>query len=284
MLGPEDLVLCAGTLPAASFRARVAAAAAAGFAGVSVFSTDHRRARAEGLSDADLAAILADHGLSVAEVDPLLDWIPGAGLGASATEAGRAFFDFSPDDFCEIARALGARSLNAVALPATPQGRDALADAFGRLCDRAGEHGLLVHLEFLPWTEVRDLETALAIVEAAGRENGGVTVDAWQHFRSGRDVADLGRIPGARVHCVQLCDAPREPEPDPVEETMHRRLLPGEGDVPLVAWIRALDVAGVRAPIGVEVFSDALQALPAAEAAQRAGDALRGVLARARDA
>jgi hypothetical protein len=37
---------------------------------------------------------------------------------------------------------------------------------------------------------------------------------------------------------------------------------------------------GSPAPFGVEVFSDALAALPAEEAGRRAGDAVRAVLAR----
>ena len=43
-LGPGDLVLCAGTLAAASFRERAEAASAAGFAGVSLYVTDRVRA------------------------------------------------------------------------------------------------------------------------------------------------------------------------------------------------------------------------------------------------
>ena len=73
-----------------------------------------------------------------------------------------------------------------------------------------------------------------------------------------------------------------EAEDDPIEETMRRRLLPGEGAIDLVGIARILDEQGAPAPIGVEIFSDALAALPAKEVARRAGDAARAVLARAR--
>ncbi len=282
MLGPGDLVLCAGTLPAASFRERAEAAAAAGFTALSLLVTDHARARAEGLSDGDLRAILADRGLAVAEIDPLMSWIPGAGLHGSATDEGAALFRVSEDDFYAAAAAVGARSLNAVAYTAEPLPRDALAEHFAGLCDRARERGLLVHLEFLPWTQVPHVAAALDVVERAGRQNGGVMLDAWHHFRGGGGAAELSGVPGSRILGVQLDDAPREAEADPVEETLRRRLLPGEGDIDLVGLVRALDAIGCSAPIGVEVFSDALAALPAAEVAKRAGDALRGVIAEAR--
>jgi hypothetical protein len=49
-----------------------------------------------------------------------------------------------------------------------------------------------------------------------------------------------------------------------------------------VDWIRLLDSLGSRAPLGVEVFSRALDALPPEEVGRRCGAAARALLARAR--
>ena len=68
-----------------------------------------------------------------------------------------------------------------------------------------------------------------------------------------------------------------------MDETLHRRLLPGDGDIDLVGIFRRLRDGGCKAPFGVEIFSDELAALPFAEAARRAGDATRRVLAAAFD-
>ncbi len=273
-------MLCAGTLATASFRQRAEAAAAAGFDAVSLFVTDHARARAEGLDDADLRAILADHGLAVAEVDPLLDWVPGTAAPAGLDAAGAAFLAHGEQDFFALAEAVGARSINAALVCEAPPPRGAIVEAFAGLCDRAAERGLLVHLEFLPWTGIPDLAAALALVEEAGRPNGGVTLDAWHHFRSGGDAETLRGAPGARILAVQLDDAPASPELDPVAETTRRRLLPGQGELDLVGLLRALREIGSPAPLGVEVFSDELAGLPPREAAQRAAAAVRALLAR----
>jgi len=280
-LGPTDLVLCAGTVPQAGFVERCAAAAEAGFTGVSFFLDDLQRARREGRSDADLVAVLRDHGLAVAELDPLIDWMPGAGLGNDASADGEGFFGYREADFHAAAELLGARSINVVLYADRELPIDAVAEGFAGVCDRAREHGLLAHLEFLPWTQVRDLPAALAIVQAAGRDNGGVLLDAWHHFRGG--VPDAALEPAARrVFAIQLDDAPTTPEESPVAETLQRRLLPGAGDADLVEMIRRLDAGGCSAPVGVEVFSAELQKLPAREVAQRAADATRAVLAEAR--
>jgi sugar phosphate isomerase/epimerase len=275
-LGFGDLVLCAGTVPRSGFAERAAAAAEAGFAAISLFPQDYRRARESGLGNAELRGILRDAGLRVAEIDPLLSWMPGAAGGIEAE--GREFLEHGEDTFYEIADALGARSINAVLADPGDVVLDAVADAFAALCDRAAAHGLLVHLEFLPWTRIGDVATAAAVVERAGRANGGVMLDAWHHFRSGSPHAAL---PAARILGIQLDDAPARPEPDLVDETLHRRLVPGEGAIDLVALLRELAAGGCHAPIGVEVFSDALAALPVRDSVRLVGEASRRVLAAA---
>lgn len=283
MLGADDLVLCAGTLLDASFQQHVAAAAAGGFQGISLYATEYQRARGEGLSDADLRALLDDHGLEIAELDPLMNWLPAAGLGRGATEEGNRFFGATEADFYAMGEALAARSINAVLFTDERVETERIAEAFAGLCDRAAERGLLIHLEYLPWTQIPDLATALAIVELAGRSNGGLMVDSWHHFRSHSDARDneaLRKTPGERILAVQLNDAPRAPAPNAIEETLHGRLLPGEGDIDLGGLLGVLKDNGCRAPIGVEVFSDAMAALSPEEVGRRTAATTRAVIAR----
>jgi sugar phosphate isomerase/epimerase len=284
-LGRDDLVLCAGTIPDAGFRERVEAAAAGGFSAISLWGRDYRRGRTEGLSDADMRALLDDHGLAVAELDGVGQWWPGSSGMAPPVEGDEAdsFFAFTEQDMYAIADAVGARSINAVEVySATDVPLDDAADAFAALCDRAAEHGLVVHLEYLPWSAIPDPRTAAEILERADRPNGGVLVDSWHHFRSGSDDGALRSVPPERVVAVQLNDAPQQPEDDLVDECLHRRLVPGEGAIDLVGLVQLLDEMGSEAPIGVEVMSDEVFALPAKDAAKRVGDATRGVLAAAR--
>jgi len=280
-LGPDSLVLCAGTCPRAGFRERVEAAARAGFHAVSLYLTDYERAREEGLSDVEMRRILADAGIAIAELDPLLGWLPGSDAGRLTAE-GRAFLRFGEEDFHRAAHALGARSLQAVSVAEAPPPRDAVVEAFAGLCERAARHDLLVHLEFLPWTHIPDLASALDLARATGLPNAGVTLDTWHFARSGGTAEELREAPAERILSVQLSDTAAEPWPDPVEETLRGRLLPGEGDARLAAIVRALDAIGSQAPLGVEVFSERMADLPAPSAACQARDALRGVLAEAR--
>lgn len=276
-LGSDHLVLCAGTLGDARLGAKLEAAAAAGFDGVSVFIHELARARAEeGLEPAAVRARAEGLGLSFAELDPLLDWLPAAGA-PQVSDAGTAMAGFGVDDFLDAGEALGVRMINSALFGAKTAERDQIVEGFAGLCDRAAERGLRVTLEFVAFSQVPDLATAHAIVEAAGRDNGGVMFDTIHHLRSGGGADDIARS-GARVLGIQLNDAPLAAAADPVFETMHERLLPGEGEADPAGMLRALDAAGCRAPVGIEVFSDRLFALPSAEAARLAYEAGRQLL------
>ena len=280
-MGPDDLVLCSGTLRRGTpFAERLSAASGAGFAGISMWGRDYAAARAEGLSDSDMRTMLADHGLAVGEIDPAWWWLPGASEIRIAPELdSEDVFRFGETELFAVADALGARSVNAVDVFGGPWDVDAAAEAFAGLCTRAAEHDLLVHIEWLPWSKIPDLRTALSIVQLADRPNGGLNIDAWHLVRAGVGVDELRTVPGRLITGIQLDDGPMAPEPDLVEATLHRRALPGDGEFDLSGLVRALSDTGTSAPVGVEVFSDSLHGRPAHEAARAAAEATRAVMA-----
>jgi sugar phosphate isomerase/epimerase len=279
-LGAGGTVLCSGTLrPGISFGERVAAAEAGGFSGISLWGRDYQVARDEGLGDNDIRLLLADHGLSVAELDPSWWWLPGAsGVRIPPELDQERIFGFGERELFAVAEAVDASSLNAVDVFGGSWSLDEAAEAFAGLCDRAAERGLLVHLEWLAWSRIPDLATAWQVVRAADRPNGGIMLDAWHYFRSRPDGELLRTIPGASILGVQLCDAPAAPEPEPLHATLHERLLPGEGELALSTLLADLGETGTAAPLGVEVFSDVLHALDPAEAGRMAGASLRALL------
>jgi sugar phosphate isomerase/epimerase len=283
-LGPDDLVLCSGTLRRDTpFAERVSAAAAAGFAGISLWGRDYAAARAEGLTEVDMTLMLADHGLAVGEMDPAWWWLPGASEIHIPPELdSEDIFSFGENELFAMAEVLGARSVNAVDVFGGGWDVDDAAEAFAGLCLRAAEHDLLVHIEWLPWSKIPDLRTALAVVRLADQPNGGLNVDAWHLVRSGTAIDELRAVPGRLIMGIQLDDGPIEPEPNLVEATLHKRALPGDGEFDLDGIVAALLATETSAPIGVEVFSDELHGRPAHQAAEAAATATRSVMARAR--
>jgi len=271
-MGPDALILSAHTVAAAGFLSRVEAAAAAGYAGIGMRPSYYRAARDDGASDAELRSILDDHGVQVSETEVLGDWALGGERGARSREYEEKLYG--------MAAALGGRHMIVNSELEGPI--EQTAERFGAVCDRAAEYGLLVGIEFLPWTSIPDAATAWEIAMIADRPNGGVLVDTWHHYRGSADAGQLLAIPGDKVVAVHFNDADEKPVGDLLDDTLHRRRLPGDGAFPLVDFVRLLDGMGVQVPYSVEVISDELAELPATEAALKAAEKTRQVLALAR--
>ena len=277
VLGPDDLVFCAGTLLHGSLRDLVAAASAGGFRGLSLWPQHVEGARASGLSDADVRTLLADHGVAPVEVEPLLSWLPSGALAPEHEKLAGP----PPGDFFALAEAVGADAVLAVDGFGPRAERGALVEAFAQLCSDAAARGLRVKLEFTPWSAIPDAQSAAAIVRESGARNAGIVIDSWHHFRGANDLGQIAALPGELVQGVQLNDAPARPSPEPLpQESMRARRLPGEGDIDLVSLLRTLHEIGCVCALGVEVFSEALAGVGPAELGRRAGSALRAVRAR----
>jgi sugar phosphate isomerase/epimerase len=283
-LGPNDLIASHFTISGAdvmkparhSFAQRVKAAAAAGFAGIGWTPDDYDACRAAGLSDSDMQSILKDHGIRVAELEFVSDWAHG---GERAQAARR-----TEERMHRMADLFGPRHINVGELrePAEMAPIEAAAERFAALCDRAAGHGLLVAIEFLPWTGIPDPKTAWQICRLAGRNNGGLLVDTWHYFHSGADAATIRAIAPNQIVAIQFDDASRMAAGDEMlHDTLHR-CAPGKGVFDLAGFIHLLDEIGVQAPISVEIISPEQQQLPIADAARIAHDASAAVINRAR--
>jgi sugar phosphate isomerase/epimerase len=131
-------------------------------------------------------------------------------------------------------------------------------DRFGHACDRAAEAGLTVVCEFLPIFPLATLRTALHVVEAAARPNGGVLVDNLHLRSSGATPADLAGVDRKLLPYLQLADAPAVAPLGTaalVAEALDHRRWPGEGELPVDELLAA--VADV--PISYEVRSRAMR-------------------------
>src|SRR5205823_6206506 len=101
-------------------------------------------------------------------LDPVMNWYPDRQPSPSR------FAGVSTDDALRMAEELGVASLTAIATGSSDLPVTELAEPFGRVCDRAAGFGARVHLEFIPFTVVRNLRIAWDLVRRAGRSNGGL--------------------------------------------------------------------------------------------------------------
>lgn len=189
----------------------------------------------------------------------------------------------------EAAAALGARYISVIC--DDPDTRR-FADLFAAVADLARPYQVRPVVEFMAYRPVRTLAAALSI--ARGSDGGAILLDALHIHRCGVTPGELARLDPALLSYLQVCDAPLNPphglrataplprrqhaEADDaaVLEARTRRLLPGEGELPLTEMLRALP-SGL--PVSVEAPCESARArfTPAQYAAQ-ARQALRAVL------
>ena len=266
-LGPDALVWDHFSRPREDdVVARIHAAADAGYAGIGLYVGAWEALRTNPAAVEAVDDALAATGVVIANIEVARGW-------ASPDHA---------DERCQRTEALahemadrwGCRYLQVIG-----DYTGTLAEAaagFGALCDRAGEHGLLVGLEWVPqMTNIENAATAMRIVLGADR--------SWHLTRSTNDLDDLRAIPGEKILATQWNDGTVIAQnPDYYTDCLSNRVPPGQGEFQLVDMVQILDRIGSRAPLGLEVCSSTLWAGPVGHAAQVSADGMRSVLAEAR--
>lgn len=254
---------------------RIAAAAAGGWAGFGLVHADlveFRRTRP--LSD--LRRLLDEHGIAQLELELIEDWWADDERRPAASRVRR--------DLLEAAEILGAKTVKvAPETSGRPVDPERFADRFDALATEAGEHGTRVALEFLPFaTRIDTLEAGIELVTGVGNPAGGLCVDIWHVARPGTDYAVIAdALPGEYLFAVELNDAAPEPIGSLFDDTVHRRLLPGDGSFDVPTFIDAVRATGFDGMWGVEILSDRHRSLPLQQALAEAREATLACFAEA---
>ena len=149
-------------------------------------------------------------------------------------------------------------------------------DSLAEAAETAGRHGIRLALEFQNSSPICScLETAAAMVMQVGSPNVGVCLDVF-HFQTGPSkLEDLDAISPEILAWVQLCDVsgcPRELAGD------SDRILPGDGDFPLVPIIESLARIGYDGYVSLEVLNPHLWQVSAERVADLGYQSLLRVL------
>ncbi len=256
-----ELTFCAGALLSHPILDRAAAVAAGGFADTSCFVGDLVGWEAAGRPVSELRREMAARGAPVTNVLPILDWHPRwdpARPTGPAARHGGAHVGATKDDALRWAAELGASTITLVGPWEGPDAPwEELVDELGRFADRAAGIGARLQLEVVPTSKIPDIATAVALIEGVGRPNVGILLDTYNLGRAGTALGELDWVPLELVFGLELADAAAEPQGDGYfGDALHHRLLPGEGDLAVMAMVRRLAARGPLPPCGFEVMSD----------------------------
>ena len=227
---------------------KIEAIAAAGFDGIEIFEQDFI---ADVRSPRDVGRRIRDAGLEVMLFQPFRDFetLPAA-LRAKAFDRAERKFDVMQELGC------GLMLVCSSSHPEALGGIDRSAADFAELGERAAARGLRVGYEALAWgRHVDDHRDAWEIVRRAAHPAVGLILDSFHTLGRGIDPDSIRSIPGDRIFFVQLADAPKI-DMDLLYWSRHFRNMPGEGDLAVADFMRAVQATGYDGPVSLEIFND----------------------------
>ena len=239
------------------FAERCRAAAAAGFTGIGLHADDYRQMRGD---DAAIRADLDRQGLRLSEIEFLVGW-------AAAPDDAAARDTAAPVH--QLSAGFAPHHLTAGEFAGARLDIETAGARLRAVCDLLAPTGVRVAVEAFPWSGLRDIATARAVVEASKATNTGLMIDVWHFYNSRSTLADLDGLPPEQIVAVQLNDG-RLVDTDFRTEARRGRLLPGDGELDISGLLRGLHARGFRGPYCVEVNYPGFRNLPADEMARSA--------------
>jgi sugar phosphate isomerase/epimerase len=259
------------------FRVRVEAAAKAGFTAMGFWHADIAETRKQ-YSFLEMKRILDGNGITQIEVEWLLDWF--------CTDDRRVVSDATRQLLLDAAEALGARHIKIGDLGNDCADVPLLTEEFALLCRQAAQRGTNVLFEMLPaqFSRAPSLDQVLAICRGSGARNGGIMLDNLHLQRTGTPPEAIIRKLGRGIPLgVEINDGTLAVPVNLHDSVVNKRLLPGDGEFDIAAFLHAVWTQGYDGPIGVEVLNEYIRKWPLETAATEAFAKTTAVVMAARE-
>jgi sugar phosphate isomerase/epimerase len=260
------------------FRTRVEIAAKAGFTGMGFWHADILEIRNK-YSFEDMKRILDANGIVNVEVEWLLDWY--------CTDARKAASDEIRALLLDAAEILRARHIKIADLGNDCADVPQMTEAFAPLCRQAAERGTNILFEMLPaqFSHAPSLDQVLALTRGSGERNGGIMLDNLHLQRIGIGSEEIvHKLEAGDLIGVEINDGARAMPLNFLDSVVNKRLLPGDGEFDIAAFLQALWAVGYDGPIGVEVLNEYMRKWDLKTAATEAFAKTQRVVTAARQA
>ena len=231
---------------------KLEAIAAAKFDAVEIFENDLVTFNG---TPADVRRACRELGLDIVTLQPFRDF---EGMPAGPRERGFARaerkFDVMQELGCDLLMICSNVAAEALG------GIDRAAADLRELGERAARRGLRIAFEALAWgRHINDYRDAWEAVRRADHPAVGLVLDTFHILARGTDLGAIRTIPADRIFLVQLADAPLL-QMDYLSWSRHFRNFPGQGDLPVLDFMEALEATGYDGPLSLEIFNDQFRA------------------------
>ncbi len=228
---------------------KIEAAARAGYDGIELWIDEIDGYERDGGSLEDLGKRIRDAGLIVPNVIGLWDAMPAdeaAWPACLELQKGRM----------ERSRRVGAQRIAVIATPDRPE-IDVLwaAERYRRYLDAGDEIGIRAAIEFVGFFRgIHTLGQAVAIAMESGHPEPCIVADTFHLYRGGSMYDSIRWLRGDLLGVCHVNDAPASPPQ--FEQGDSDRVYPGDGILPLEAFLQRLWTLGFRGPLSLELFRE----------------------------
>ena len=227
---------------------KLSAISGAGFGGVEIFEQDFITF---GGLPSEIGKMVRDHGLRIELLQPVRDF---EGLPAPLRKKAFDRIERKFDLMAELGTDL--LLISSTNHPESLGGIDRLAADFAELGERAASRNMRIGYEARAWGKhIADYRDAWEVVRRANQASIGLILDSFHVLIRKSGTEAIRAIPGERIFHVQLADAPII-EMDLEYCSRHFRTMPGEGNLPLLDFVRAVAATGYDGPFSLEILSD----------------------------
>ncbi len=231
---------------------KLEAIAAAGFKSVEIFENDLLSYNG---TPTDVRRMIEDLGLKTITFQPFRDFegMPEARRARVFQRAERKF-DLMQELGCDLLMICSNVS------PESLGGIDRAATDLHEIGDRAAKRGMRVAFEALSWgRHIHDYRDAWEAVRRADHPVVGLVLDSFHILARRTDLGGMRAIPRDRIFLVQMADAPLL-QMDYLSWSRHYRNFPGQGDLPINDFMKALLSTGYDGLLSLEIFNDQFRA------------------------
>lgn len=126
--------------------------------------------------------------------------------------------------------------------------------------ERAAKRGVRVAFEALSWgRHIHDYRDAWEAVRRADHPSVGLVLDSFHILARKTELGAIRSIPRDRIFLVQMADAPLL-DMEYLSWSRHYRNFPGQGDLAIQDFMRALLATGYDGLLSLEIFNDQFRA------------------------
>jgi sugar phosphate isomerase/epimerase len=212
----------------------------------------------------EVKAVLADTGIALGCGEGFLV-LPGMDVG---------LYGAGLDAMAE----LGCAAINVLSVE---QDKARAGEQIARLMGMVDARDMRTIVEFVPGLYFSALGQTLGLLDAMGKADVPVVIDAWHLFCSGGGAADVEAMDKSRFAYVQLCDTqPRPLDASYGVDAVYDRDAPGDGSLPIVELLKVVP-DGCTLSFEVPQKAKALAGVPIHERMRHCLDNTKRLLAEA---